>query len=624
MPRRLRLLFCALPSVVVACGTDSPSDTGDGGSEAAGGDAALDGTSVDAALDVGLDASPDTNPNDSAPVDVAVEAPLTCDAGLTICNNACTDTTSDPQNCAGCSQACPMRPNATVGCMTSTCTWACFANYVDLDGDLNLQPRTATSNGCECHVANTVDVPDLGFVDSNCDGIDGDVNKAIFVSPRGNDSNAGTMALPVKTVAKAITLASAAHKDVYAALGTYNESVTLATGVGIYGGYDDANKWSRAMNNMTTIQATTSTAIVGTALDTSLELQLLTVHAIADSTPGGSSYGVRIANSTNNAIVTVRGCTVVTADASSGVAGMNGAAGANGGNATSGGNVLGQGGAGGTSTCAANGGDGGPAVRGSFSGNPGKDGSGPSPGIHGAAGLAYGSCGIANTSGENAPDNATPGGASTNGTNAPAPPAIGAFDGAGTYAAVVAGGGTAGTSGSGGGGGGSGGGSSNICFFCCNDMTSGGGGGGGGGGCAGTPGTGGSGGGASVGVVAIAAGVTIDRTTITVGRGGDGGRGGNGGLGGAAGAGAGGGPAGPNAGIGAPGKNGSAGGPAGSGAGAPGGPSSCVAWRGTMPTQSAITCARAGGGAGGAGGSNTTLGPAPSGAGGASIDTLAL
>src|SRR5207247_11205022 len=31
------------------------------------------------------------------------------------------------------------------------------------------------------------DKPDLGFVDSNCDGIDGDKANAIFVAPNGND-----------------------------------------------------------------------------------------------------------------------------------------------------------------------------------------------------------------------------------------------------------------------------------------------------------------------------------------------------------------------------------------------------------------------------------------------------
>jgi hypothetical protein len=35
------------------------------------------------------------------------------------------------------------------------------------------------------------DAPDLAFVDSNCDGIDGDEKRAVFASPLGKDTNPG-------------------------------------------------------------------------------------------------------------------------------------------------------------------------------------------------------------------------------------------------------------------------------------------------------------------------------------------------------------------------------------------------------------------------------------------------
>ena len=38
----------------------------------------------------------------------------------------------------------------------------------------------------------SADVPDLGFVDSNCDGIDGDISTSSFVSKLGSDGNLGT------------------------------------------------------------------------------------------------------------------------------------------------------------------------------------------------------------------------------------------------------------------------------------------------------------------------------------------------------------------------------------------------------------------------------------------------
>src|SRR5256885_15233414 len=61
------------------------------------------------------------------------------------------------------------------------------------------------------------DKPDLGFVDSNCDGIDGDKANAIFVAPGGNDNNNGSFGAPMLTVKAAVTAATAANKDVYAA-----------------------------------------------------------------------------------------------------------------------------------------------------------------------------------------------------------------------------------------------------------------------------------------------------------------------------------------------------------------------------------------------------------------------
>ncbi len=64
---------------------------------------------------------------------------------------------------------------------------------------------------------------------------------AIFVAPSGNDTNAGTMEAPVKTLAHAVTLAvtASAHR-VIACAATYSETLTLAAaddvGLQIFGG----------------------------------------------------------------------------------------------------------------------------------------------------------------------------------------------------------------------------------------------------------------------------------------------------------------------------------------------------------------------------------------------------
>ena len=105
-------------------------------------------------------AAPDSGPRDSGPPDVGIDAPMGCPAGR-----------------------------------------------VDLDGDLT----------CEylCTTTATTDLPDPGFADANCDGIDGEVRGAIFVSPAGVDTDDGSIAHPVLTLAHAIMLASAARLDVY-------------------------------------------------------------------------------------------------------------------------------------------------------------------------------------------------------------------------------------------------------------------------------------------------------------------------------------------------------------------------------------------------------------------------
>src|SRR6476659_7998976 len=62
-----------------------------------------------------------------------------------------------------------------------------------------------------------VDKPDLSFEDTNCDGVDGDLAKAVWVSVvTGNDAAPGTQTSPKKTLAAAITLAASEGKDVYA------------------------------------------------------------------------------------------------------------------------------------------------------------------------------------------------------------------------------------------------------------------------------------------------------------------------------------------------------------------------------------------------------------------------
>lgn len=91
------------------------------------------------------------------------------------------------------------------------------------------------------------DLPDEDFADTNCDGIDGDASRAIFVSPAGLDGNPGTMNAPMQTIQKAIAKAASSGKtSVYVCDATYPENVLVVQDlVSLYGGYECDNHWRR-------------------------------------------------------------------------------------------------------------------------------------------------------------------------------------------------------------------------------------------------------------------------------------------------------------------------------------------------------------------------------------------
>src|SRR4051812_10153417 len=68
-----------------------------------------------------------------------------------------------------------------------------------------------------------LDDPDDAFRDANCDGIDGDVTRAIFVDGLGgSDDNPGTKDKPLKSIGAGIKKAAAAspRKQVYISAAT--------------------------------------------------------------------------------------------------------------------------------------------------------------------------------------------------------------------------------------------------------------------------------------------------------------------------------------------------------------------------------------------------------------------
>ena len=92
-----------------------------------------------------------------------------------------------------------------------------------------------------CQPPATADDPDGTYTDANCDGIDGDVTRGVFVAGGGN--NVPTCGLtsitPCQTISYGIVRAATAGRNhVFVQAGTYNEAVVLVNGVNVWGGYD--------------------------------------------------------------------------------------------------------------------------------------------------------------------------------------------------------------------------------------------------------------------------------------------------------------------------------------------------------------------------------------------------
>ncbi len=464
------------------------------------------------------------------------------------------------------------------------------------------------------------DLPDSNDIDSNCDGIDGNAANAIFVATTGSDLDPGTMDKPLRTVSAALKMAKSqtSKTQILVGFGDYQESstLTLIDGVGMFGGYDPTNKWSRTTSKPSTIMGA-PTAMVARGFKLATSLGRMTVNAADGAQPSDSSFALVAIDVAQMSIDDT--CILQAGKGSKGASGADGTEGGGGGGGTIGGNgavdnqsAPGLGGpAGENKACPdANGGIGGKGGSDpSFSGGKGGDSAG---GITGGPGGTNASC---------SGTNGTPGDTGLNdgasGSDGKGGDTSGAFDPQ-TYAYIAADG-VDGVDGQDGPGGGGGGGSSGQTGTLCVDGAGNGGGGGGAGGCGGTKGGGGKGGGASIALVAIRSPINLGKVQLITLGGGAGGSGGTGGNGGTPGSG---GPANSQGsseiGTGAKGGDGRAGGRGGAGGGGGGGPSYGMWVLGATPTigEAAYTLgpggiggASSGAGGAGAAGASKQIGP---------------
>ena len=441
-----------------------------------------------------------------------------CDSGWADCDgnavNGCETNINTLSNCGGCGETCSV-DNGNATCQSGSCELtSCDATYVDANGTF--------SDGCECKITGS-DSPDDAFKDANCDGIDGDISNAIFVSPEGSDSDIGTISNPLKSIYAGLYHGYETGKDVYVAGGNYSSpnSLYLKNGVSIYGGYDKTN-WSRSVENTVTLTVSNSLAFYAYAITESTTLDMLTVIGANNTSSGGSAYGLFALVADG---LTVRNCDIRAGNAANGThgsapsppaanAGAPGEAGNPGcedgdgifcsqcagtGSMPGGLNWQCQDARGGAGGSGAKGSENGNDGKASFAGTPGGAGTPPNMG-NWTPGDSY--------VGKQGADGAT-------GTDGAA--CIHAYSDAGIYSIPSVDGGP-GVYGKGGGGGGGGGGGDDSC-----DSYGGGGGSGGAGGCGGLGGTRGTGAGSSFAVYLADSDVVIENCILEAGNGGEGG-----------------------------------------------------------------------------------------------------
>lgn len=484
------------------------------------------------------------------------------------------------EHCGGCNISClalgfdNATPACDIGGAIPQCTFTCQAPYQDVNGISN--------DGCECLPVAGDDLAGDGL-DTNCDGIDGEVNNGIFVAKNGDDGNSGTIDQPKLSIGAALTTAvNQGKRDVYVATGVYGNNVVLVNGVGLFGGYSPDFRDRDVVTQETALLGEVPTGneagtVTGAGLGSNgTKLTIVDGFTIfgpnAANQAGENSYAVYLNNC--GPLVEITNNRIIGGPGGNGVSGVGGGDGTDGVDATNGVQVAqlsGQcnsgnnGGTGGARTCegtSVSGGNGGRAecsnsngTNGSFAPaatSVGMSGNGPGGGNGGAAaGNGYIGCSTCNVDGQ-FPSAGQPGGAAPDGVDGVAGNGCTVATGSVVSGNWVGDGGATGASGQNGGGGGGGGSGRSVNYDsgCTNDndQLGGSGGGGGSGGCSANGGVGGTAGGGSFGLFLVfssgntAAIPTLAGNNVRRGSGGTGGLGGPGGAGGLAGAGGNGGP----------------------------------------------------------------------------------
>ena len=177
-------------------------------------------------------------------------------------------------------------------------------------GNLGSRRNPATGDcGCEytCNKVSDADPIDPSFTDDNCDGTDGVVAQCVFVSATlGSMAGAGTREHPTVSIARGIDIARSNGLAAVCVSGeTYNEAVTVASGVSVYGGFDATNASFPFRRSASAVTQVIAPGIVFDVplIDAETHLEGLKIRATTPSAPGASAYGVRLGGGTGRLFV---------------------------------------------------------------------------------------------------------------------------------------------------------------------------------------------------------------------------------------------------------------------------------------------------------------------------------
>jgi hypothetical protein len=303
--------------------------------------------------------------------------------------------------------------NEVYGCVDET-IWRASAPSIcpsDTPTDLQGHPEQSSDPNdfgqliCACDARDPVRNPSLpdpvdnAFIDSNCDGMDGNAAQLVFVAVDGNDaSGCGTRQSPCRTINRGVSVANGAGFDVVVSQGTYNERVVVVNGVSVHGGYSRSNGWARSSTFETRIAGTSVTGSFVESVyaenivePTELDHFVIETASAPAGQAGISVYGIRVRNASSLVLAHLD---VSVGQGSSGFTGGTGGNGSRGndGSGASGGS---QGAGAAPSACSNGGGNGGngggdqyPAACGTGAPGQGHGGSGASGGGGGGGGGA--------------------------------------------------------------------------------------------------------------------------------------------------------------------------------------------------------------------------------------------